>query len=116
MPPTRRRPGVASPVLADRDTARHLDQAQRTESFPPVDARQVIATLPQVLRLSATERIGTRFARLEHLHQWATFEEDNFTTAEKAALLEAVTAHMGPATVLADGIAGYQAAHPKVPV
>ena len=118
MSPRARRSGPAARARsASRDTARHLDQDQSTESFPPVDASQVIATLPQVIALSDTGRIGTRFARLEHLHQWAAFEKDsNFTTAEKAALLEAVAPYMGPATALGDGIAGYLAAHPVVPV
>lgn len=75
----------------------------------------MIANLPQVLALSAAGRIGTGFARLEDLHQWAAFEKDrNFTVAEKAALVEAVTPYMGPATVLGDAIAGYRAAHPEM--
>lgn len=116
MSPRARRTGPAARARsASRDTARHLDQDQSTDSFPPVDASQVIATLPQVLALSDTGRIGARFAHLEHLHQWAAFEKDsNFTTAEKAALIQAVTPHMGPEDVLTDGIAGYRAAHPEV--
>lgn len=78
MSPRARRSGPAARARsASRDTARHLDQDQSTDSFPPVDASQVIATLPQVLALSDTGRIGARFAHLEHLHQWAAFEKDS---------------------------------------
>jgi len=78
-----------------------------------VDVHRLLGTLPEVLALSATGRVGTQHARLEHLEQWAAFEKDNFTTVEKAALIEAVTPFMGPATVLAEAIAGYLAAHPE---
>ena len=109
-----RRSWPAGASSASRDTGAGIDnQGQPTESFPAVDARQVIGTLPPVLALSATGRVATSFARLEHLHQWAALEEDNFTTAEKAALLEAVTPFMDETTLLGDGIAGYQAAHPE---
>ena len=79
-----------------------------------MDAHQVIATLPEVLALSATGRIGTRHARLEHLEAWLAYEEDpNFTTLAKGMLIESLTPHMDETTLLADGIAGYLAAHPK---
>jgi len=75
-----------------------------------VDVHRLLATLPQVLALSATGRVSGQFARLEHLHQWAAFEEDpHFTTVEKAVLLEAVEPYMDETTLLADGIAAYLA-------
>lgn len=71
---------------------------------------------PPELALSVTGRIGTRFARLEHLHQWLEFEEEEiFPMAEKRALVDAVAPLMGPTTLLVDAVNAYQATRTGAP-
>jgi len=80
------------------------------------DTVSVAESFPQVLATGPALRIAAGAARLEHLHLWLAFEEENiFPTAIKVALIEAISPFMGPTTVLADGIAGWLAARAEGP-
>ena len=105
-----RRTGPVGGPFAGQSAGWDTDRDHCTEQVLQVDVHRLLGALPQVLALSATGRVGTQHARLEHLHRWVAFEKDStFTTAEKIAVVEAVVPHMDETTVLADGIAAYLA-------